>query len=112
MGTPLAAGKIIVLDFSDWRLERAREMVATHTLNPEKQDPLEQLHEINNGRGADAVFVTAGSRAAWELDLQLCERGGQIHRGTPPPPGDLWPAGSTSLYFSEIQDQLILIRPL
>jgi len=101
--TLTTAGKIIVLDFSDWRLERAREMGATHTLNPKKQDPLEQLHEINNGRGADAVFVTAGSIAAWDLGLQLCERGGQLHLGAPPPPGEVWPVDSNALYFSEVQ---------
>lgn len=62
-------------------------MGANHTLNPEKQEPIMQLHEINNGRGADAAFVAADSQAAWELCMQFCERGGHLHMG-PSPPGD------------------------
>ncbi len=97
------AAKIFVLDFNDWRLARAREMGATHTINPGQGDPQELLRQQNNGRGADAVFVSAPTLKAWESGLALCERGGQLHLGGPPPPGTTWPVDPTALYFSEIQ---------
>jgi L-iditol 2-dehydrogenase len=97
------AGKIFVLDFSDWRLEQARKMGATQTVNPGTQDPQLVVRELNAGRGADAVFVTAPTLKAWESGLALCERGGQLHLGGPPPPGTVWPVDPTALFFSEVQ---------
>jgi L-iditol 2-dehydrogenase len=97
------AGKIFVLDFSDWRLELARKMGATHTVNPGTQDAQQVVRDLNAGRGADAVFVTAPTLKAWESGLALCERGGQLHLGGPPPPGTVWPVDPTALFFSEVQ---------
>lgn len=97
------AGMVFALDFSDWRLEQALKMGATHTVNPGKQDPQQVVRELNQGRGADAVFVTAPTLKAWESGLALCERGGQLHLGAPPPPGTVWPVDPTGLYFSEVQ---------
>ncbi len=97
------AGKIFMLDFSNWRLDQAIKMGATHTINPKNEDPQEVLRDLNQGRGADAVFVTAPTLEAWETGLALCEKGGQLHLGAPPPPGTTWPVDPTALYFSEVQ---------
>ena len=98
-----SAGKIFALDFSDWRLDQALEMGATHAINPKNDDPQEMLRDLNEGRGADAVFVTAPNLKAWESGLSLCERGGLLHLGGPPPPDSTWPVDPTALYFSEVQ---------
>jgi L-iditol 2-dehydrogenase len=97
------AGKIVVLDFSDWRLEQSLRMGATQTINPRNADPQAMLRESNKGRGADAVFVTAPTLKAWQSGLALCEKGGQLHLGGPPPPGTTWEVDPTELYFSEVQ---------
>jgi len=97
------AGKIFVLDFSDWRLEKALTLGATHAINPASEDAAEKLRELNSGLGADAVFVTAPTLKAWESGLALVERGGQLHLGAPPPPGEIWALDSNELYFSEVQ---------
>jgi L-iditol 2-dehydrogenase len=97
------AGKIFVLDFSDWRLEQSLKMGATHTINPQNTDPQSMLRDSNNGRDADAVFVTAPTLKAWQSGLALCEKGGQLHLGGPPPPGTIWEVDPTALYFSEVQ---------
>ncbi len=83
------AGKIFAIDFSDWRLEKALALGATHALNAGQNDPSESLRDLNRGRGADAVFVAAPTIQAWELGLALTERGGQLHLGAPPSPGVL-----------------------
>jgi L-iditol 2-dehydrogenase len=97
------AGKIFALDFSDWRLAKALALGATHALNPGRENANEKLRELNHGRGADAVFVSAPTIKAWESGLALAERGGQLHLGAPPPPGILWNVDPNALYFSEVQ---------
>lgn len=97
------AGKIFVLDLSDWRLRTALSLGATHGINPTDEDPLEKLLDLNGGYLADSVFVTAPNLKAWELGLSLCEKGAILHLGAPPPPGTTWELDPTELYFREIR---------
>jgi L-iditol 2-dehydrogenase len=97
------AGKIFALDFSDWRLEKALSLGATYTINPKVEDPVEKLKDLNEGRGADAVFVVAPNVDAWESGLALCEKGAHLHFGAPPPPEKVWKINPNRLYFREIQ---------
>jgi L-iditol 2-dehydrogenase len=96
------AGRIFGLDFSDWRLEKARSLGATHSINPKVGDAVAKLKDQNEGRGADAVFVTAPTVDAWELGLQLCEKGAHLHFGAPPHPDKVWRVNPANLYFREI----------
>lgn len=96
------AGKIFGLDFSDWRLEKARSLGATHIVNPKGEDAVAKIKDLNEGRGADAVFVTAPTVGAWELGLQLCEKGGHLHFGAPTHPDEVWGVHPADLYFREI----------
>jgi L-iditol 2-dehydrogenase len=96
------AGKIFGLDFSDWRLEKARSLGATHTVNPKAEDAVAKLKDLNEGRGADAVFVTAPTVEAWDLGLQLCTKGAHLHFGAPPHPDEVWSVHPAILYFREI----------
>ncbi|MEW6651560.1 MAG: alcohol dehydrogenase catalytic domain-containing protein [Chloroflexota bacterium] len=98
--TPAAA--IIALDFSDWRLEKAIEFGATHTINPKREPAKEKLQEINHGRLADAVFVTAPSVPAWEAGFGLCGKGSRIHFGAPPHPDDRLNFNPNWAYFNEL----------
>ena len=97
------AGKIIVLDLNEWRLEQGRKHGATHTINPGKEDPIEKVREINDGRLADAVFVAVPSIRVWDQGLALCEKGATIHFGTPLNPDIQWPINPNKLWFSEIK---------
>ena len=97
------ASKIIALDCSPWRLEKARSLGAHHIINPNDEDPVTKIRDLNDGRGADAVFVTAPTLLAWETSLAICEKGGQVHFGAPPPPGEIWEFDPNQWYFTEIQ---------
>lgn len=97
------AGKVFALDFSDWRLEKALSLGATHTINPKHEDPVEKLRDLNEGRGADAVFVVAPTVKAWGSGLALCAKGARLHFGAPPPPEAVWKVNPQELYFREIQ---------
>ncbi len=96
------AGKVVALDFSDWRLARAREFGATHTINPKNEDAVAALRAANNGRLADTVIVIAPSTAAWAQALALVEVGGTLHLGAPLPPDTDWVRDGNAAYFDQI----------
>ncbi len=102
MAPLFGAGKVVALDFSDWRLEKARELGATHTINPKKTDAVEELRALNNGLLADTVIVIAPSQKAWEQALELTEVGGTLHLGAPLAPEVQWTRDGNRAYFDEI----------
>jgi len=77
------AGKIIATDLSDSRLEAARRFGADYTINAKDFGP-EFVRQVNNGRLADVVIISAASRGATEQALQSFDKGGRvIHFATP-----------------------------
>lgn len=50
----------IVCDLEDWRLDMARELGATITLNPEKVDVAQEVMKITGGRGVDVAIEAVG----------------------------------------------------
>jgi len=97
------AGKIIGLDFSDWRLETAMKLGATDTINPKIEDAAAKIREMNHGRLADVVIVTAPFVSAWDSGLQLCDKGATLHLGAPVAPDATWTINANPLYFKEIK---------
>ncbi|MEV0479641.1 S-(hydroxymethyl)mycothiol dehydrogenase [Streptomyces sp. NPDC050508] len=60
-GSRLAgAAKIIAVDIDDRKLEKARSMGATHTVNSKTNDPVEAIRELTGGFGADVVIEAVG----------------------------------------------------
>ena len=96
------AGRIVALDFSDWRLRRARELGATDAINPAHHNAVEVLREINAGRLADCVVVTAPTTAAWQSGFALVENGGTFQAAAPPPPHDPVSLDLNGLWFREV----------
>jgi aryl-alcohol dehydrogenase len=58
-GSAIAAGAIIAVDINESRLSLARELGATHTINPKDHDVGAALRAIT-GRGVNYVFETSG----------------------------------------------------
>jgi len=65
------AGRLIVTDRLDYRLDLARRLGADETVNVDREDPVEAVKRLTGGRGADLVFECtnrgAGAPQAWEL---------------------------------------------
>jgi S-(hydroxymethyl)mycothiol dehydrogenase len=60
-GSRLAgAARIIAVDIDDRKLEKARSMGATHTVNSKASDPVEAIRELTGGFGADVVIEAVG----------------------------------------------------
>jgi threonine dehydrogenase-like Zn-dependent dehydrogenase len=76
------AGKIIVLDIDDTRLELARSLGATHAFNTRDADAvsriLDQIRDLTNGRGADAALECVGSTIPVKLALDSVRKGGAV----------------------------------
>ncbi|WP_030984490.1 S-(hydroxymethyl)mycothiol dehydrogenase [Streptomyces sp. NRRL S-1813] len=61
VGARLAgAVTIIAVDIDDRKLETARSMGATHTVNSRSSDPVEAVRELTGGFGADVVIDAVG----------------------------------------------------
>ncbi len=67
---------IIGVDLADNKLAAAREFGATHTLNPSREDVVNTVRSLTQGRGADYVFVTVGSGPAISTSVGLLRRSG------------------------------------
>lgn len=102
MAPLFGAGKVIALDFCNWRLARAKEFGATHVINPKMEDPIAKMLAVNNGRLADTVIVIAPFPSAWEQALDLVEVGGCLHLGAPLPPETDWVQDGHKAYFDQI----------
>ena len=102
MAPLFGAGRVIALDFSDWRLKKALELGADEIINPRTEKAKEKLFDLNQGRGADAVVVTVPSVTALEAAYELVGTGGTLHLNAPPPGTERWSLNPEHLYFSEI----------
>jgi L-iditol 2-dehydrogenase len=72
------AGEIIVADLEDIRLEMAKKLGATKTINASKEKTVEVVKELTHGLGSDVVFETAGSVPTTQQTIELVKRGGRI----------------------------------
>ena len=68
------AGRLVAVDLSDYALQTAKELGATHTLNPGRIDVKTALQEILP-QGPDLVLEAAGPIEAVKLMVSLLRRG-------------------------------------
>jgi threonine dehydrogenase-like Zn-dependent dehydrogenase len=54
------ARKVIVVDLLDYRLETAKKLGATHTINATRTNPIEAIKEITGGQMADVSVEAVG----------------------------------------------------
>ncbi|HVG98690.1 MAG TPA: zinc-binding dehydrogenase [Chloroflexota bacterium] len=72
------AGRIVVADLHPARLEIARRLGATHTLNPQHDDVKAAVAEITEGNGPDVVFDAGNAPATFPLALDLARTQGRV----------------------------------
>jgi aryl-alcohol dehydrogenase len=74
----LGCSPIIAVDLSDTRLELAKELGATHTINPlTTKDVLRAIKDINGGDGTDMAVESTGND---KVLRQACDAVGQLGR--------------------------------
>jgi S-(hydroxymethyl)glutathione dehydrogenase/alcohol dehydrogenase len=72
------AGMIIAIDVSEEKLERARRLGASHTVNAAIHDPLEAVKEATDGKGVDFAVEAAGRREVMETAFRSVRDGGGL----------------------------------
>ncbi|HEY4384293.1 MAG TPA: alcohol dehydrogenase catalytic domain-containing protein [Ktedonobacteraceae bacterium] len=70
--------EIVFMAFREERLRLAREMGATRTIRPGRQELGEVVTELTHGRGADVVFEGSGHPQAVAEALQMVRRAGTV----------------------------------
>jgi alcohol dehydrogenase len=87
----VAAGarQVVAVDLSDEKLDLARELGATMTVNARDPEAAEQIRSASRG-GVEYAFELAGSTRALELAFKITRRGGTtVTAGLPPPTATL-----------------------
>ena len=78
-GSRLAgAGTIIAVDLDDQKLEWARNLGATHTVNSGSQDPVAAIQELTGGNGADVVIDAVGRPETWKQAFYARDLAGTV----------------------------------
>src|SRR4029079_7098521 len=78
-GSVLAgADTIIAVDIDDRRLEGARKMGATHTVNSADADPVPAIQELTGGHGADVVIDAVGRTETWKQAFYARDLAGTV----------------------------------
>ena len=78
-GSALAgAARIIAVDLDDRKLEGARRMGATHTVNSSQQDPVEAIRALTDGNGADVVIEAVGRPETWKQAFYARDLAGTV----------------------------------
>ncbi len=78
-GSALAgASKIIAVDIDDRKLEWARDMGATDTVNSAKTDPVAAIQALTDGHGADVVIDAVGRPETWKQAFYARDLAGTV----------------------------------
>ena len=70
--------EIIAIDVDDNRLEVAKTFGATHTINSAKENAVEKVMSLTNGKGVDTAIEAVGVVATFELCEEIIAAGGHI----------------------------------
>ncbi|GAB3267292.1 MDR/zinc-dependent alcohol dehydrogenase-like family protein [Arthrobacter pigmenti] len=78
MAAAHGAERIIAVDIDDEKLELARRMGATDTVNSKNEDPNEVIRALTDGHGVDVAFEAFGSAATVRTAVELVDDGGKV----------------------------------
>lgn len=98
----LGAGQAIALDLIEQRLEVAKKFGAKHSVNPGRENPLEVVKQLTEGRGADVAVVAVGNTAAIAQAIKLVRGGGTVVLFAESPPRSSLSLDPNIIYHSEV----------
>jgi S-(hydroxymethyl)glutathione dehydrogenase/alcohol dehydrogenase len=86
------AKQIIAVDVRDDKLEGARSLGATDSVNSRSEDPVKRILELTGGRGVDVAFEALGRPETLGCALNSVRPGGRVVAiGLPTAPGVTFP---------------------
>lgn len=72
------AKKVIMIEINDKRLEMTKQFGVDHTINSLKEDPIEAVKKLTDGKGADKVISANPSTAAQAQAIFMAKRTGTV----------------------------------
>jgi len=72
------AGRIIAVDPVELKRKAAEQLGATHLVDPADGDPVQQVHALTGGRGADYAFEVIGLPETINQAYATARRGGTV----------------------------------
>ena len=70
--------KIIAIDLDPQKLDAARNMGATHSVNSKTEDAVQSVLELTGQRGADLSFEAVGIAATFDTAIDCTRKGGGV----------------------------------
>ncbi len=96
------AWPVIAIDINDGRLTIAETLGVTRAVNSAREDPVEAVREMTDGRGADVVIECAGVKAAWLTALEVARKGGRVEWFGGLPGGTQVQIDATRVHYDEL----------
>jgi L-iditol 2-dehydrogenase len=97
----IGAGKVIISDTIDERLQIAIKLGADHVINAKQEDTVQRTKELTGGYGADVVIEAIGMPATWEQALKMVRKGGTVLEFGGCPPGTEIKVSTEQLHYGE-----------
>lgn len=72
------AQKVIMVDLNDNRLEMAKQFGVDVTINSSKEDPIEVIKQLTNGKGADKVISATPANSTQTQSIHMVRKGGLV----------------------------------
>ena len=72
------AQKVIMIDINANRLEMAKEFGVDITVDSSKEDPIEAIKKLTNGKGADKVISATPVNATQTQSIHMVKKGGLV----------------------------------
>ncbi|MDO4447856.1 MAG: NAD(P)-dependent alcohol dehydrogenase [Lachnospiraceae bacterium] len=70
--------EVYVVDIMEKRLDKAMELGATGVINGAREDVLEKVKQLTNGKGMDLVVETAGTEITTRQAIHIAKKGSNI----------------------------------
>jgi len=97
----IGAGKVIISDTIDERLQLAQKLGADEAINAKQEDMIEKTKKLTDGYGADAVIEAIGLPTTWEQALKMVRKGGSVLEFGGCPPGTEIKVSTEQLHYGE-----------
>ena len=98
----MGAGRVIISDLVDERLQVALQLGAEEIVNARKEEPVEKVRQLTEGYGADVVIEAIGLPATWEQALRMVRKGGTVLEFGGCPPGTEISVRTELLHYGEV----------
>jgi 2-desacetyl-2-hydroxyethyl bacteriochlorophyllide A dehydrogenase len=72
------ATKVIISEMNQARLQKARDLGVDVVIDASEKDPIQEILNQTDGRGADVVFEVVGAVPTYQQALQMVRKGGTL----------------------------------